>query len=145
MGWALGGSCVFLFFFPSCRPPPPHLVLGHGLGNRTTKLRHGTVGFRVRFFFVLPTPPSAPSRGVGQGNLATHAVAQDCVLFCFIFFVMHVILFSLCFAFSARRFPLSRDCGLCHLSISCWFSPFRLTTATMAACGRLLTLVFPLS
>ena len=69
-------------------------MLGHGLGNRTTKLRHGTVGFRVRFFFVLPTPPSAPSRGGGQGNLATRTVAQDCV-FLFYLFVVHVILFSL--------------------------------------------------
>ena len=48
------------------------------------------------------------------------------VLFCFIFFVMHAILSSLCYAFSARHFPPSRDCGLYHLSISCWFLPFRL-------------------
>ena len=35
---------------------------------------------------------------------------------------------SFCFlfgyAFSARHLPPSRNCGLCHLSISCWFSPF---------------------
>ena len=43
--------------------------------------------------------------GGGQGNLATLGVAQDC-MFCLLFFVMHVILFSLCYAFSARHFPL---------------------------------------
>ena len=46
------------------------------------------------------------------------------VLFFFIFFDMHVILSSLCYAFSARHLPPSRDCRLCHLPISCWFSPF---------------------
>ena len=39
---------------------------------------------------------------------------------------MHALLFPLCYAFSPKHFPPSRDCGLCHLSISCWFSPFRL-------------------
>ena len=37
---------------------------------------------------------------------------------------MHGILFPLCYTRSARHFPPSRDCGLCHLSIPCWFSPF---------------------
>ena len=42
--WARGGSfCLFAcLFFPSCRTPS-HSVLGHGLGNRAAKLRHGTV------------------------------------------------------------------------------------------------------
>ena len=63
-------------------------------------------------------------------------------MFCLHFFVMHVILFSLCYSFSSSHFPPSRDCGLCHLSISCWFSPFvSLPPATMVACGRVLTLV----
>ena len=35
-------------------------------------------------------------------------------------------IFVVRFAFSARHFTPSRDCGLCHLSISCWFSPLRL-------------------
>ena len=41
---------------------------------------------------------------------------------------MHVILYSLCYAFSSRHFPTSRVCQLCHLSISCWFSPFPLAS-----------------
>ena len=45
-------------------------------------------------------------------------------MFCLLFFVMHVVLFSLCYAFSARHFTPSRDRGLYHLSISFWFSPF---------------------
>ena len=62
--------------------------------------------------------------GGGQGNLTTHIVAQDFASFCFSFFVTHVILSSLCCAFSARHFPPSQDCRMCHPSISCWFSPF---------------------
>ena len=74
---------------------------------------------------VLPTPSSAPSRGGGQSNLPTLTVAQeDCGLFCFILFVIHVFLSSLCYSFSARHFLPSRDCWVCHLSVSCWFSPF---------------------
>ena len=34
-------------------------------------------------------------------------------MFCFLFR----------YAFSARHLPPSRNCGLCHLSISCWFLP----------------------
>ena len=57
----------------------------------------------------------------GQGNLATLAVAQDCMC-CLLFFVIHVIWFSMCFQLGTS--PPSRDCGLCHMSLSCWFSPF---------------------
>ena len=56
--------------------------------------------FHFLFFsLVLPTLSSAPSRGGGQGSLATHAVVQDCVLFYFLIFFC-----SLCCAFSARYF-----------------------------------------
>ena len=107
--------------FSFCRPP--RSVLGHGLGIGRLNWGRGLSIFCDRLSFVLPTPSSVPSRGGGQGNLATHTVAQDCVLFC-LFYVMHVILSSLCYAFSARHFPPSRDCKLCHFSVSCWFSPF---------------------
>ena len=46
--------------------------------------------------------------GGGQGNLATHTVAQDCVdcvLFIYLF-----IKNDLCHAFSAKHPPPSRDC-----------------------------------
>ena len=90
-GWSLFAR--LFAFLPSCRPP--HSVRGHGLDNRAAKQRHGTVGFSCSFFFVvLPTPSSAPSRGGGQGNLATHTVAQGC-MFCLLSFVMHVVLFAL--------------------------------------------------
>ena len=55
-------------------------------------------------FFCRPADALLSSEpGGGQGNLATPTVAQDC-MFCLLFFVMHVILFSL-YAFSARHFP----------------------------------------
>ena len=67
------------------------------------------------------------NRGGGQDDLATHIVAQDCAfLFYFLYVPGMLFFFPLCYDFSARHFPPSRDCGLCHLSISCWFSPFRL-------------------
>ena len=49
--WTRGGPfrlfvCRF-FLRPGDRP---HSVLGHGLGNRAAKLRHGTVGFSCSFF-----------------------------------------------------------------------------------------------
>ena len=48
------------------------------------------------------------------------------------------------YAFSARHLPPSRDCGLCHLSVSCWFSSYvSPAPATMVACGRVLTFGFP--
>ena len=64
-GWSLFAR-LFAFLIPSRRPL--HSVLGHGLGNRAAKLRHGTVGFSCSYFFlvVLPTPPSAPSRGAAR-------------------------------------------------------------------------------
>ena len=70
LGWSLFAR--LFAFLPSRRPP--HSVRGHGLGNRAAKQRHGT-GFPGSFFVcvVLPTPSSAPSRGGGQGNLATHS------------------------------------------------------------------------
>ena len=75
-GWSLFAQ--LFAFLPSRQPPHP--VPGHGLGNRAAKQRHGTIGFSCSFFFVvLPTPSSAPSRGGGQGNLATHTVPQDCM------------------------------------------------------------------
>ena len=113
---------LLAFLLPSRRLP--HSVLGHGLGNRAAKLRHGTVGFSCSFFFVvLPTPSSAPSRGAAK---VIWLLTQWHKTVCFypLFSVMHVILFYLCYVFSARHFPPSRDCGACHLSISCWFSPF---------------------
>ena len=57
------------------------------------------------FFFCRPA--AAPLRsgpGGGQGNLATLAVAQDC-MFCLLFFVVHVTLFSLWYAFPAKHSP----------------------------------------
>ena len=59
-------------------------------------------------FFCRPADALLSSEpGGGQGNLATHTVAQGC-MFCRLFFVTHVILFSLCYAFSARHFsPLA--------------------------------------
>ena len=56
-------------------------------------------------FFCRPADAFLNSEpGGGQGNLATYTVAQDCI-FCLLFFLMHVILFFLCYAFSARHFP----------------------------------------
>ena len=77
--------------------------------------------FFLSFLFVLPTPSSPPSRGVAR-VIWLRILWHRTVCFCLIIFVMHVILFSLCYAFSAGHFPPSRDCGLCHISISCWFA-----------------------
>ena len=125
-GWSLFAR-LFAFLLPSRRPP--HSVLGHGLGNRAAKLRHGTVGFSCSFFLSsCRRPPQLRaggrpgSSGYSHGGTGLYA-AQDCML-CLLFFVMHVVLFSLCYAFSARHFTPSRDRGLYHLSISFWFSPF---------------------
>ena len=119
LGWSLFAR--LFAFLPSRRPP--HSVRGHSLGNRAAKQRRGT-GFPGSFFFcvLLPTPSSAPSRGGGQGNLATHSGTGLYVLFSFLGDAR-------CFVFSFdMRFrlgtPPSRDCGLCHLPISCWFTPF---------------------
>ena len=88
-------------FLPSCRPP--HSVRGNGLGNRAAKQRHGTVGFSCSFFCRPADALLRSEPGDGQGNLATHTVAQDC-MFCLLF-LRHVVLFSLCYAFSSRHFP----------------------------------------
>ena len=94
-GWSLYAR-LFAFLLPSCRPP--HSVLGHGLGNRAAKLRHGTVGFSCSFFsffFCRPADALLSSElGSAQDNLATRTVAQDC-MFGLLSFAMHVILFSL--------------------------------------------------
>ena len=75
------------------------------------------------FLVVRPTPSSAPSRG---GAKVIWLLTQWHRTACFVFFSFRFTLF--CFL-SAMRFrlgapPPSRDCGLRHLSISCWFSPF---------------------
>ena len=110
LGW--GDSCVFSPGRPPCS------VLGHGLGNRAAKMGHGTVVFSVRFFFVLPTPSSASSRGGGQGNLATHTVAQDCALFCF--FSLLSLLICLLFVI---RFQLGTSPS--RGTVGCATLPFR--------------------
>ena len=90
-GWSLFARPFA--FLPSCRPP--HSVRGHGLGNRAAKQRHGTIVFSCSFFFGCPADALLSSEpGGGQGNLATHTVAQDC-MFCLLSFVMRVVLFSL--------------------------------------------------
>ena len=81
--------------------------------------------------------------GGGQGHLATHTVAQDCMFFCLLFFVMHV-LFSFCNAFSAinRHSPPLRG------TVGCATFPFRIGFRLFVspprhdgACGRVLMLV----
>ena len=116
--WARGCPFCSSVCFSSV-PPTPHSVRGHGLGNRTAKQRHGTVGFSCSFFFVvLPTPSSPPSRGAAR---VIWLLTQWHRTVCFVFFPCD----ARCFVFSFdMRFrlgtPPSRDCGLCHLSISCW-------------------------
>ena len=90
-GWSLFAR--LFAFLPSRRPP--HSVRGHGLGIQAAKQRHGTVSFSCSFFFSRPANAvlSSEPRG-GQGNLATHTVAQDCI-FCLLFFVMQIVLLSL--------------------------------------------------
>ena len=73
--------------------------------------------FRVRFFFRPADPLLSSEPGGGQGNLATHTVAQDCMFLSY-FLVVHVILFSLCHVISATHFPSSRAVG-------CAIFPFR--------------------
>ena len=69
-------------------------------------------------FVVLPRPSSASSRGGGQGNLSTHTVTQD-FMFCLLFFLVHVILFSLCHAFFSKALPPP------HGTVGCATFPFR--------------------
>ena len=120
-GWPLFFVCLLLFFRPA---DPPHSVLGHGWANRAAKLRRGTIGFSCSFFFfVLPTPSSPPSRGAAR-VIWLLTLWHRIVCFCLTFFVMHVILFSLCYTFSARRFPLLATVGWTTFSFSCWFLSF---------------------
>ena len=63
-GWSLLFVCLLFFVRPA---GTPRSVLGQGLGNRASKLRHGTVGVSCSFsLVVLPTPSSAPSRGAAR-------------------------------------------------------------------------------
>ena len=63
-------------------------------------------------------------------------------LLCLFFFVMHVILVSLCYAFSVRHFLPRGTVGCATFPFWCWFSPFvSPPPATMVACGRVLTLI----
>ena len=109
-------------FLPSRRPP--HSVRGHGLANRAAKQRDGTVGCLCSFFFCRPADALFSSEpGGGQGNLATH---NGTVLYVLSSFLCDGRCFVFSFDMRSRLGtpPLSRDCGLCHLSISCGVSPF---------------------
>ena len=100
------------------------------------------------YFFVLPTPSSAPSRWAATAIsllilwhrtvcFLSYFLCDAC---CFVFSLICV--FSYEYAVSARHFPPpSWDCGSCHLSISCGFRLFVSPPATMVACGRVLMLV----
>ena len=123
LGWSLFAR--LFAFLPSRRPP--HSVRGHSLGNRAAKQRHGT-GFPGSFFFcvILPTPSSAPSRGGGQGNLATHSGTGLYVLSSFVCDARFVFSFDMRF-----RLGTSSPLGI----VGC--AP----PATMIACGTVMTLV----
>ena len=118
-GWSLFARLFAVL--PSRRPP--HSVRGHGLGNRAAKQRHGTIGFSCSFsFVVLPTPSSAQSRGAAR---VIWLLTQWHRTVCFVLFPCDVHCFASSFDMRFRLgTPPSRNCGLCHLSISCWFSPF---------------------
>ena len=91
--------------------------------------------------FILPTPSSAPSRGTAR-VFRLLILWHRTVYFCLVFFVMHVILFSLYYMFSARRFPPLATVGCATFQFSCWLSAVGLAPpATMVACGRVLILV----
>ena len=93
------------------------------------------------FFFCRPADAFLSSEpGGGQGNLATQTMAQDC-MFCLIFFVMHVTLFSLCYTLSGRRFPLAGLWVVPPFHFVVVFAFCLAPPSTMVACGRALTLV----
>ena len=74
------------------------------------------------FFVVLPVPSSAPSRGAAR---VIWLLTQWHRTVCFVFFPCDAryFVFSFDMRFRLDTPPLSRDCVLCHLSISCGFSP----------------------
>ena len=121
--WAWGGPSLLvcsLFFRPA--DPPTHYGAMVWVIGPLTEARDGRF-CRVRFFCRPADALLSSEPGGGQGNQATHTVAQDC-MFRILSFVNTSFCFLIGYAFSARHLPPSRDCGLCHLSISCWFSPF---------------------
>ena len=136
--------CLFVRFLFLRPADLLHSVLGQGLGNRAGKLRQGTVGFSCSFFFRPADALLSSEPGGGQSNLSTHTVPQD-YMFCLLFFVMHVILFSLCYAFSARHFPPPLgSVGCAAFPLRVWFSLFlSRPPATMVACGRVFDVRFP--
>ena len=93
-------------------------------------------------FFCRPADALLRSEPGGcQGNLATYTVAQDSV-FCLLFFVMPVILFSLCNAFSARHSPPRRGTvGCATFTFRVGFRLLSRPPATMVAFGRVSILV----
>ena len=140
MGWFLsdwaGLWVVLAFFF---RPAdPPHSVLGHGLGNRAAKLRHGTAVFFVFASFSSCRRPPQPRAGGAARVIWLLTLWHRTVCFCFILFVMHVILYSLCYAFSARHFPPRGTVGCATFPFRVGFRLFVSPPVTMAACGRVL-------
>ena len=93
------------------------------------------------FFCRLADALLSSEPGGGQGNLATHTVAQD-YIFCLLFFLMHVILFSLCYAFSARHSPpLAGLWVVPPLRFVLVFAFCLAPPTTMVVCGKVLTLV----
>ena len=138
--WARGGPfCLFVF---SVLPTTSHSVLGHGLSNRAAKLRHGTVVFSCWFLFSSCRSPPQFGAGGAAKVIWLLILWHRTVCFCRVVYLMHGVLFSLCYTISARRFPPSRDYGLCHLSIFVLF--FAISShppVTMAAGGRVLMLV----
>ena len=92
-------------------------------------------------FFILPTPSSAPSRGAAK-VIWLLILWHRTVCFCLIFFVMHDVLFSFCYTFSAGHFPPLVGLWVVppfHCVLVFTFSSR--PPATMVACGRVLTLV----
>ena len=133
--WA-GLWVVLAFFF---RPAdPPHSVLGHGLGNRAAKLRHGTAVFFVFASFSSCRRPPQPRAGGAARVIWLLTLWHRTVCFCFILFIMHVILYSLCYAFSARHFPPRGTVGCATFPFRVGFRLFVSPPVTMAACGRVL-------